>query len=78
MRIIPPQDQRKRILNKSSCRGENAVVRAKPYVLYERVCVCVCVSLRHNGFMEGNKGVACALCATCVRVCASVVHKHKS
>lgn len=27
VRIIPPQDQRKRILNKSSCWGENAIVR---------------------------------------------------
>ena len=35
VRIIPPQDQRKRILNKSSCWGENAIVRVKPYVLYE-------------------------------------------
>lgn len=26
VRIIPPQDQRKRILNKSSCWGENAIV----------------------------------------------------
>lgn len=38
VRIIPPQDQRKRILNKSSCWGENAIVRVQPYVLY--VCVC--------------------------------------
>lgn len=29
VRIIPPQDQRKRILNKSSCWGENAIVRGK-------------------------------------------------
>ncbi len=35
VRIIPPQDQRKCILNKSSCWGENAIVRAKPYVLYK-------------------------------------------
>lgn len=37
MRIIPPQDQRKRILNKSSCWGENAIVRATACVLYECV-----------------------------------------
>lgn len=29
VRIIPPQDQRKCILNKSSCWGENTIVRVK-------------------------------------------------
>ena len=45
--IIPPQDQGRRILNKSRCWGENARVRAKVCVCLfagdTKVSVCVCL-----------------------------------
>lgn len=47
VRIIPPQDQRKRILNKSSCWGENAIVHGKKNQKIRVYCACVVPCVAH-------------------------------
>lgn len=47
VRIIPPQDQRKRILNKSSCWGENAIVPGERGGERRVYCACVVACVAH-------------------------------